>query len=242
MKKTATIAILSLIASTAFAAIPKDLEKIASTIKSNNSGMPQIEDIRKTPVNGIYEVVVNKNEIFYSDSTGKYLFVGNLLNSRNGKHINLTEERATQLAAIPFDKFNLNNALVRKLGDGKRKLVTFEDPNCGFCRKLQPELDKLKDVTIYTFILPVLGKPSLEVSEKVWCSKDKNEAWANYMKNKTIPTISDEELSKCDKKSLVDNVTFATNNGIMGTPALFFADGSSLRGYVPAEEISKKLK
>jgi thiol:disulfide interchange protein DsbC len=242
MKKTIAITLISLMASTAFAAIPKDLEKVAATIKNNNNGMPPIEDIRKTPVNGIYEVVVNKNEIFYSDSTGKYIFVGSLLNSKNGKHTNLTEERATQLAAIPFDKFVLSNAMVRKVGDGKRKLVTFEDPNCGFCRKLQPELDKLKDVTIYTFILPVLGKPSLEISEKVWCSKDRNDAWIGYMKNKTIPTISDEELSKCDKKALVDNVTFASQNGIMGTPALFFADGSSLRGYASAEEISKKLK
>lgn len=242
MKKSIAIAVLSLMTSSAFSAVPKDLEKIANTIKSNNSGMPAIEDIRKTPVSGIYEIVVNKNEIFYSDPTGKYIFVGSLLNSKNGKHTNLTEERASQLAAIPFEKFNLNNALVRKVGDGKRKIVTFEDPNCGFCKKLQPELDKLKDVTIYTFILPVLGKPSVDVSEKVWCSKNKTESWSNYMKNKTIPTISDEELAKCDKKALVDNVTFASQNGIMGTPALFFADGSSLRGYAPAEEIAKKLK
>jgi thiol:disulfide interchange protein DsbC len=242
MKKTFAVTLLSLMVSSAFAAIPKDLEKIANTIKTNNNNMPPIEDIRKTPVKGVYEVVVNKNEVFYSDATGKYFFIGNLVTSKNGKHVSLTEERVSKLAAIPFEKFNLNNALVKKVGDGKRKLITFEDPNCGFCRKLQPELDKLKDVTIYTFILPVLGKPSLEVAEKIWCSKDRLGSWAEYMKNKTTPTISDDELAKCDKKGLVDNVTFATQNGIMGTPSLFFSDGTSLRGYASAEEISKKLK
>lgn len=242
MKKLLSIAILSLMSSASFASIPKDLEKVANTIKNNNSTMPAIQEIRKTPVSGIYEVVVNKNEIFYSDASGKYIFVGNLIQSKNGQHINLTEERTSQLSAISFDKFNLNNALVKKVGDGKRKLVTFEDPNCGFCKKLQPELEKLTNVTIYTFLLPVLGQASVDVSEKIWCSKDQNQSWTEYMKNKTVPTISEEELAKCDKKALTENINFASQNGIMGTPAIFFTDGTSFRGYTPAEQIAPKLK
>lgn len=56
-----------------------------------------------------------------------------------------------QLSAIDFSTLPLDQAVKTVKGNGKRILVTFEDPNCGYCKKLGKELVPVNDVTIYTF-------------------------------------------------------------------------------------------
>lgn len=238
MKKLllASIVATSLMGINAFAGTTK-VEDVAINLKKNNEGLPPIKEIRPTPLENIYEVIVNDSDIFYSDADGKYLFFGNLVKVENGKRIQLTEERVNQLNTVDFSKFNFKDALVKKVGNGKDKLVTFEDPNCGFCKRLQPELEKLNNVTIYTFILPVLGPKSEEASKAVWCSKEPLKSWEEYFKTAVAPKVD----KKCDTSALDRNLAFARKYKINGTPTMFLENGRRLPGFLPADKIMEAM-
>ncbi len=242
MKKILLITLSALLSFNVAAEIKPEYKNLAANLKKFNPDLPKIEEIKETELKNIYEVVINKSEIFYTDPTGKFILLGNLLKQENGTYINLTEDKINSLNKIEFSSFNLKNAIVKKYGDGKNKLVTFEDPNCGFCKRLAPELEKLKDVTVYTFIIPILGKNSLDISRQIWCSKDKNSAWHDYMLKGVRPNVSEKDLKSCDTKALQENVMFASKNNIQGTPAIFFENGKSIKGYTNSEHIQSQFK
>lgn len=194
-----------------------------------------VESVARTPFSGIYEVVFN-GQIAYTDEKLNFVFFGNLVDLRSGAERNLTRERSAQLASQSLRKSS-DNAIKRVRGNGKRVLYTFEDPNCGFCRELQKEVMKLTDVTVYTFLWPILSPDSVEKSRAVWCSKDRAKAWDDLMSRGIAPQAG----AKCDAP-LTKNHELAQRFGIRGTPAIFLADGRQVgSGYVPAAELDEAL-
>jgi thiol:disulfide interchange protein DsbC len=155
---------------------------------------------------------------------------------RAGAERNLTRERNAQLAAQSLRK-STDNAVKRVRGNGKRVIYTFEDPNCGYCRELQKELMKLSDVTIYTFLWPILSPDSIDKSRAVWCSKDRAKAWDDLMSRGVAPQAG----AKCDAP-FERNHELAQRFGIRGTPAIFLGDGRQVgAGFVPATELEQAL-
>jgi len=194
----------------------------------------KIDEVSKTPMNGLYELRVNDSDIFYTDAEGNFLIQGNLIDTRAKR--NLTEERTEKLSAIDFSALPLKDAFVQVRGNGKRKLAVFEDPNCGYCKRFERELQKVNDVTIHTFLVPILGADSVEKSKNIWCAKDKNKAWLDWM-------VRDQPAAKasCDTAALERNVAFSKKYKITGTPTLIFADGTRIPGAIGAEQIEKTL-
>ena len=123
----------------------------------------KVEKVGKTPVAGLYEVIAD-GRLMYTDEKGAYLFMGDLFDTRTQK--NLSAEKRFSL--LPLD-----GAIKMVRGTGKNVLVTFEDPNCSYCKKLVRELQGVKDITIYTFLLPVLSEDSVTKSRAIWCSADR---------------------------------------------------------------------
>ncbi len=195
----------------------------------------QVESVSKTPFNNLYEVVLG-GRILYTDEKASFLFIGNLLDTRGaGAEKDLTRERVAQLTAQALRK-STDNAIKRVRGNGKRVVYTFEDPNCSYCRELQKELLKLNDVTIYTFLWPILSQDSLDKSRAVWCSKDRAKAWDDLMSRGVAPQNS----AKCDTP-FDKNIELAQRFGARGTPAVFLADGNTIGGLVPAEKLEQAL-
>ncbi|HEX6704536.1 MAG TPA: DsbC family protein, partial [Albitalea sp.] len=112
---------------------------------------PKIDEVTKTPIPGLYEVRFG-TDVLYSDENGNYLIEGQMLETKT--HVNVTEERVAKLTAIDFASLPLKDAIVWKQGTGARRLVVFADPNCGYCKHFERELQKVKDVTVYTFLYP----------------------------------------------------------------------------------------
>ena len=110
---------------------------------------PKIDEVSKTAIPGIWELRVG-NDILYTDEQGNHLLEGQLIDTRT--RTNLTEARIARLTAIDFKTLPLKDALVWKQGTGARKLVVFADPNCGYCKKFERDLQQVKDVTVYTFL------------------------------------------------------------------------------------------
>ena len=194
-----------------------------------------VESVNRSPMPGLYEVVAN-GHIFYTDEKVNFIIRGVLFDARTPAMRNVTKARNAELAAQALTK-STENAIKRVRGNGRRVLYTFEDPNCGYCRQQQKELLKLNDITIYTFLWPILSPDSVEKSRAVWCSKDRAKAWDDLMTRGVVP----QGEARCDAP-FDKNMDLARRFGANGTPALFLADGSMIGGYVTAEKIEEAFK
>lgn len=150
---------------------------------------------------------------------------------------NVTDERMQKLTAIKFSDLPLELAVKQVRGDGKRSFATFEDPNCGYCKKLAKDIAKLDNVTIYTFLYPILSPDSLEKSKQIWCSADKAKAWNDWMVEGKAPAGK----SDCDTTAVQKTVETGRKLAINGTPTIFFSDGERIPGAVPVAKIEAKL-
>ena len=210
-----------------------------STIRKNFAArqptFPKIDEISKTKIPGIFELRVG-TDIFYSDANGDHLIEGHLVDTKTGA--NLTEERIAKLTAIDFASLPLKDAVVFKQGTGARKLVVFADPNCGYCKKFERDISQVADVTVYTFLYPILGGDSPEKSRDIWCAKDSTKAWRDWMVDNTAPAKS---AATCDVEALKRVALMGRKHKVMGTPALVFEDGKRVPGAMPAEQIEKQL-
>ncbi|MDB5742704.1 MAG: hypothetical protein JWR68_1019 [Polaromonas sp.] len=207
---------------------------IRKNLAERLAGFPKIDEVSKTPMNGLYELRVNDSDIFYTDAEGNFLLQGNLIDTRAKR--NLTEERVEKLSAIDFAALPLKDAFTQVRGNGKRKMAVFEDPNCGYCKRFERDLQKVNDVTIHTFLVPILSADSVEKSKNIWCAKDRNKAWLDWMV-RDQPAAS----ASCDTAALDRNLAFSKKYKITGTPTIFFADGSRVPGAIGADQLEKTL-
>ena len=223
-------------AANAAAQVPAAVEStLRKVLPERIPQLGSLDEVRRAPVPGLFEVRVG-TDIFYTDAEGNFLVNGEIIDTRARR--NLTEERMEKLLAIDFAKLPLKDAFVMVRGDGKRKLAVFEDPNCGYCKRFERDLQGVDNVTVYTFLYPILGPDSNEKSRNIWCAKDKGKSWLDWMLRNQTPARAD---ASCDAGALARNVEFGKRHKITGTPTLIFADGSRVPGAIPAAEIEKLL-
>ncbi len=196
--------------------------------------LQKIDEVTKSPVPGLWEIRVNGTEILYTDAEGNFLIQGSVIDTRQQR--NLTEERIEKLTAINFDELPIKDAFTIVRGNGKRKLIVFEDPNCGYCKRFERDLQKVDNVTVHMFLYPILGPDSLEKSKSVWCAKDRGKAWQDWM-------VRDQPLQSatCDISAIQRNVELGRKHRITGTPTLLFTNGVRVPGAIDTKQIEKFL-
>ncbi|WP_332777303.1 DsbC family protein [Polaromonas sp.] len=196
--------------------------------------LPKIDEVSKTPMNGLYEIRVNGSDIFYTDAEGNFLIQGHLIDTKVKR--NLTEERIDKLNAVAFDTLPFKDAFTIVHGNGKRKMAVFEDPNCGYCKRFERDMQKVTDVTIYLFLYPILSPDSTEKSKNIWCAKDKGKVWQDLMlRDQPVASAS------CDSSAIARNIEFGRKYRITGTPTLIFSDGLRVPGAINAQQVEKHL-
>ncbi len=209
-----------------------------ATIRKNlGERIPQfskIDEISKTPMAGLYEIRTNGMEIYYTDAEGNFLIQGNLIDTRQRR--NLTEERVDKLSAISFDALPVKDSFTIVRGNGKRQLAVFEDPNCGYCKRFERDLQKVDNITIHLFLYPILGADSNEKSRNIWCAKNKAKVWNEWMVQGVNPAAAN-----CDTTTLTRNVDFGRKYKITGTPTLIFTDGTRVPGALSAADVEQRL-
>ena len=195
----------------------------------------KVESVSKSGYLGLYEVYAD-GAIFYTDDKVSAIVVGGqMIDAKSMK--NVTDERMKKLTAIRFSDLPLDRAIKQVRGDGKRVLATFEDPNCGYCKRLAKELLKLDNVTVYVFLYPILSEDSVRKSKQVWCAADRSKAWNDWMIDGKAPAGRED----CDTSAVTKNQEFGRKLNISGTPTMFFGDGERVPGAVPLARIEQKL-
>ncbi len=195
----------------------------------------KVASVTKSPYLNLYEVYAD-GRIFYTDEALTVIVAGTLIDGQTMK--NVTAERIQVLTAVNFSELPLEFAVKHVRGDGTRVFASFEDPNCGYCKRLAKEIDALDNVTVYTFLMPILSPDSLEKSKKIWCSADRAKTWNDWMLNGVQPAGNGD----CDTQAISRITELGQKLAISGTPTLFFADGSRVPGAVSSAQIEKKLQ
>ena len=207
---------------------------VRKTLSERLPNLPKIDEINRSALPGFLEVRINGSDIVYTDAEGNFLIQGNLIDTKARR--NLTEERIEKLTAVDFDTLPLKDAFTIVRGNGKRKVAVFEDPNCGYCKRFERDMQNVNNVTFYMFLYPILGADSTAKSQNIWCSKDKQKAWLDWMVKDNAPNAA-----ACDASALQRNVEFGKKYRITGTPTLIFADGSRVPGAISAAQVEKFL-
>jgi thiol:disulfide interchange protein DsbC len=225
-----------LLAAPGFAA---DDAKIAATLRSTLAkrlpNLPPIDEVSRSPVPGLWELRLG-SQVIYSDAQGSFVIEGEIVDTST--HVNLTRERVEKLTAFDFSKLPLKDAVVWKQGTGARKLVVFADPNCGYCKKLERDLTGISNITVFTFLVPILGGDSPQKARDIWCAKDSGKAWRNWMIDGTPPATA---APKCDTAALARNVMLVERHGVTGTPSLVFENSERVPGILSNEELEKRF-
>ena len=215
-----------------------DTDKTAAAIKDTlqknyEQLIGPVDQVKKSPIPGLYEVVTG-DHIFYTDKTAQYLIDGAMFDLKARR--NLTEAHARVLFAVDFSKLPFDIAVKKVKGNGSRKMAYFTDPNCGWCKKLEHDLQDVTDVTLYLFISTYIGgNDSAEKAQAIWCSADRVKAWDDLMLRGVQPAPG-----KCDTPT-AQVMELGKKLRVNGTPALIFANGVINPGYLPAADLNKAL-
>lgn len=205
---------------------------VRDTLRSNLKGAP-VDNVRKSPVPNLWEFSID-GDVLYTDSTGRYLFEGRVIDLNSGD--NLTEARSLEINKVDFTKLPLNQAIKTVRGNGKRVVAIFADPNCGYCKRIEKDIQNVDNVTIYTFLYPILSADSQTKSKQIWCSADKQKAWDDWMLRDKAPTGD----GNCDNPV---SKTFALGQQlrVRGTPTLIFPDGKRIPGAISSKQFEAAL-
>ncbi|AJC23097.2 DsbC family protein [Pandoraea pulmonicola] len=213
------------------------LDRVKAAAQKTLGDDAPIKSVARTPVPGLFEVAVG-GEIVYTDEKAQYVLLGNLINTKTRQ--NLTEARQSELNKVDFAKLPFDRAIKYVKGNGARKIAVFSDPNCPYCKRFEETLktSKLDNITVYTFLYPVLGPDSETKSKQIWCAPDQLKAWHDWMLDKKAPPTAG---AKCDDAAVQQNVALGRQYNVTGTPTIILTDGRRLPGAVPAEELEKAL-
>ena len=196
----------------------------------------KVQSVTKTPYGGLYEVYAD-GKLHYTDEKATFIIYGVLVDTKTRK--NYTEQRFRKLTALNLNDLPPRDTAIKRVkGDGKRVLYVFSDPLCPFCRKLEGELARLNNVSIYVFPYPIESKfpGSTAMAKTIWCSSDRAKAWEDWMVNSVRPN------ARTDCANPVDEIDkFATKLNIDTTPTIIFADGGVVRQFARAEDIDRLL-
>lgn len=199
---------------------------------AERSGMKP-DQVFKGPA-GLFEVLV-RGELYYVDPAVTFVIMGRMFDAKTRE--DLTQKRLDTALKVDFKTLPFDQAIKTVRGNGSRVLVTFEDPNCPYCKRLWQNMQGLNNVTIYTFLMPILSQDSQDKSKAIWCSKNRAAAWDDYMVQGKAPAAA---AADC-KTPLEQNVTMGRDFGINGTPTIVFADGSRGAGAMPVDAIEQRL-
>ena len=198
-----------------------------------------VTTIKKTPVDGLFEVSSSNDQPLLVSASGTYIVAGEIYQLDGHKITNISEQkrdvqRAELLAAVPEGEIM---SFIPE-GETKAKITVFTDIDCGYCRKLHKEIPQLNAMGIRVDYLAYpragVGSSSYNKVVSAWCSDDPQAAMTKAKNGQVIP-------SKRCENPVASHLALGQRVGVSGTPAIVLPTGKLLPGYAPAKVLAKQL-
>ncbi|MCW5632772.1 MAG: DsbC family protein [Rubrivivax sp.] len=217
---------------------PTSLTAFADRLRAQHPGT-RIDSVAASPVGGLYEVVMGRN-VAYVDESGRYFLFGHVWDMTQRR--DLTADLKGTLDRVDPSGLPLELALRHVSGKGTRTLYVFADPTCGFCKQLEAALADVPDVTVRTFVVPVLGPHARRIATAIACAPDPAEAWRAWMLRSVEPALETAAAS-CESGAarVAAAERLASALGVTGTPTLIAADGRKNAGFMSAPQLTTWL-
>jgi thiol:disulfide interchange protein DsbC len=212
--------------SNAGTAVTKEAAAVKKLLEEKFPGAA-VSSVSKSPYFGLYEAQFD-DRIIYTDAKVTYVMVGAIYDANTKQ--NLTDARQRQLNRVAWESLPLDLAFKRVKGNGTRKFAMFSDPDCPFCKRIESDIKRLDDVTIYTFLFPIdqLHPDASRKAAVIWCAGDRAKAWDVFFEAGTLP----DNKGEC-ATPIKDTALLGTRLRVAATPTLVFADGSVMPGALP---------
>ena len=181
--------------------------------------------------------VETDTDTIYITTDSKHIVVGSVIEVRNGKGVDLKNERiAKSVMKLVAD----GNAITYAAAKEKSQIVAFTDISCSYCQKLHAEIPALnaRGITVHYLAYPRNGSPSAIATEmqKAWCSASPQQALSKLFDGQPLPASK----GKCKGTEVQTGYDFGQGQSFTGTPTLLI--GSELTpGFVTTDEIAAKL-
>ena len=206
--------------------------EVRSRIAASLPGV-EVDGIRPTPIDGLYEVTVGAN-IAYVSADGRYHFYGDLVDVAEGT--SLTEARRSELRLAVLSEMGPEKSIVFSPESPRHTVTVFTDVNCGWCRRFHQQVPALneKGIAVRYLFFPVIAESSSADAEAVWCADDRNDAMTRAKAGETV------EPKACETP-IAEHFALGRQLGVRSTPTIIMEDGSVRPGYMEAGELAALL-
>ncbi len=195
----------------------------------------EIGNIDKTPVKGLFAVVVGA-DVVYVSGDGRYMIQGRLVDLAS--RADLTEPRRVVARKQAMEKIGEDRMVIFAPAEYDHTITVFTDIDCGYCRKLHREIADYgaAGIRVRYLFFPRAGvdSDSFRKSVAVWCADDRRRAMTDAKAGKRLKT-------KSCKNPVKDHLELGEMLGVSGTPAILLESGDMLPGYVPAKRLAAML-
>lgn len=214
------------------------LSKIGGTVKS----------VKPSPAKGLFELFVEKDGkqgIIFVDFGKKHLLQGMVVDLETLQPVSAHAQdmpQQKQLTNVDVSKIPADKAVVMGNPKGTKKLFVFTDPDCPYCRKLHPELQKLAkiapDAAIHVMLMPLAMHPQAYDKARVVLETRSQDLLDKSFEGKELPKPK-KESSKADVDAIIK---YCESVGINGTPTMVLPNGKVIVGMRDAETLKGLLE
>jgi thiol:disulfide interchange protein DsbC len=195
-----------------------------------------IMSVSASPVEGLFQVVVEGGKVLYVSSDGKHVIQGALFDVSGDRIRNLTAEVEAEQVRDVINDLPRNELVIFPAQNTKTHITVFTDIDCGYCRKLHEEVEELNKLGVEVrYAAFPRGGPDTQTAEdmqSIWCARDQRRAMTRAKRGQKVMR------ARCDNP-IAKQFDLGRQVGVQGTPAVFLANGTLIPGYRPAQELAE---
>lgn len=196
----------------------------------------KVEDVRPSPVSGLFEVRSGA-EVGYVSADGRFYVNGDVFEMDSKRNLTEDTRKKGRLALLAGVK-DEDAIVFAPKGPAQHTLTVFTDVDCVHCRHMHSEIGELNRLGIRVrYLMFPRGGPDTESwrkAESVWCSADRKDALTRAKKGETLPP------GKC-KAPVAAQYELGRQLGISGTPGIVTETGEFIAGYASAAYLAAYL-